>query len=242
MRRKTITQEQFDKLYKRHREQAGLAGSRILQLTDTIVRNVVMDGLDLSNARFTNCSFESVQFPNVDMSYSSFYACQLTDCIFDYTKAFSTTFNKSVIANCEIENSAFTKSTFVKARLSNANTYQTGFKECNFVEAKIRNCDFLWSLFSDCTWLNAIFEFRSLEFCNTTIVGGDLPYASCTWKGFGEQDRIITAIKQKTKVMFFCGCFSGDKKQLERYIERAQYYSYRASRRKAMEFLLSCLQ
>ena len=68
-----------------------------------------------------------------------------------------------------------------------------------------------------------------------------LQLADCSWYQHGECGRKLTAVRIKKNIQFFCGCFKGDESELRQYIAKGKE-EYRASRTKAMEFLLSCFE
>ena len=65
-------------------------------------------------------------------------------------------------------------------------------------------------------------------------------YASVTWHGHGERGRMLTGIKIDGGIRLFCGCFYGTEAELREYIAEG-VEKYRASRTKALEFVISCL-
>ena len=66
-------------------------------------------------------------------------------------------------------------------------------------------------------------------------------YAQCAWSGHGERGRMLTAAVIAGETRLFCGCFSGSPEDLRKHIADGKP-EYRASRTKALEFVLSCIE
>ena len=64
-------------------------------------------------------------------------------------------------------------------------------------------------------------------------------YAQCVWRDHGECGRQLTAVLINDEIIFYCGCFMGSARALIDYIIAGKK-KYRASRYKAMNFLISC--
>ena len=96
-------------------------------------------------------------------------------------------------------------------------------------------------------------DLRGANLSGTDLRGADLrganlsgalglEFASLSWNGHGERGRMLTAIKIADDIVFFCGCFQGTLQQLTNYITQQGEERYQASRTKAMNVLMSCLE
>ena len=65
-------------------------------------------------------------------------------------------------------------------------------------------------------------------------------YAACAWSGHGEKGRQLLAV-QLGEICLFCGCFAGSVSELRDYIATDEH-EYKASRTKALDFVLSCFE
>ena len=83
-------------------------------------------------------------------------------------------------------------------------------------------------------------EGANLEGANLAESRG-IKYASVTWHGHGECGRMLTGVVINGGVNLFCGCFRGPENDLRKYISSGEG-RYRASRTKALDFVLSCLE
>jgi len=63
-----------------------------------------------------------------------------------------------------------------------------------------------------------------------------IKYAFCCWDGHGECGRTLLAVKINEEDVYFCGCFTGSKEQLEKYIDEGED-KFKKSRLIAMEFV-----
>lgn len=68
-----------------------------------------------------------------------------------------------------------------------------------------------------------------------------LEYVQCSWFGHGECGRQLFAVRLDNEIIFYCGCFRGNARALIDYIIAGED-KYRASRYKAMDFLMSCFR
>lgn len=65
-------------------------------------------------------------------------------------------------------------------------------------------------------------------------------YAQLTFSGFGESNRLISLIEMNDELIFFCGCFNGNKERLKKYIEEGNEV-YKKSRTLAMDTLIALI-
>jgi len=78
----------------------------------------------------------------------------------------------------------------------------------------------------------------NLSWANLAQVRG-LRVADCQWSTHGECGRRLLAVDLPTGLHFYCGCFNGDETTLRSFIKGGDP-TLKASRLKAMDFLLSC--
>jgi hypothetical protein len=68
-----------------------------------------------------------------------------------------------------------------------------------------------------------------------------IQYADVVWHAHGERGRRLLAVKIDSELVFFCGCFKGGEGDWRDFIEKGEE-EYKATRLKALEFLLSCFE
>ena len=66
-------------------------------------------------------------------------------------------------------------------------------------------------------------------------------WAVCGWSEHGECGRQLLGVIVQKEIVFYCGCFMGPEKELRTYIKEGDAV-HKESRRKAMNFVLSCLK
>ncbi len=87
---------------------------------------------------------------------------------------------------------------------------------------------------------------RGANLSGANLSGADLSesvgvkYAQCSWTGHGERGRQLLAVTINGEIRLFCGCFSGTPEELAEYIQNGAD-EHRASRTKAMDFVMSCM-
>lgn len=65
--------------------------------------------------------------------------------------------------------------------------------------------------------------------------------AACHWSGHGEQGRMVNAVELPSGIQFYCGCFSGNEKELREYITNGDP-NLIGSRTRTLDFLLGCFR
>ena len=81
--------------------------------------------------------------------------------------------------------------------------------------------------------------------CGANLCGANLPmsrglkFAQVSWSGHGECGRQLSAVEFPDGLRLFCGCFQGTPQELADYIANGAE-EHKASRTKAMNFILSC--
>lgn len=60
-------------------------------------------------------------------------------------------------------------------------------------------------------------------------------WSSCGFNNHGEMGRVENAVVNDNEIIFYCGCFIGNKKQLQNYINNGDE-NFKKSRRIAMNF------
>ena len=114
--------------------------------------------------------------------------------------------------------------------LRGSNLSGSDLSGCNLSGCNLKWSNLSWSNLSGC----------NLSGCNLAGSIG-LPFADCAWSGHGERGRRLLGVVIGGEVRLFCGCFRGTKAELREYIANGSE-SLRASRTKALDFVLSCLE
>ena len=88
-------------------------------------------------------------------------------------------------------------------------------------------------------------DLRSADLRSANLCGANLPmsrglkFAQVSWSGHGECGRQMSAVELPDGLRLFCGCFQGTPQELADYIANGAE-EHKASRTKAMNFILSC--
>ena len=144
----------------------------------------------------------------------------------------------------------------IGADLSNANLRWADLRWADLCSADLRRANLRWAnlcranlKFANLSSADLIgADLSSADFSGADLRGADLRWAdlsesrgvrhvSCSWNNHGECGRTLTAILIDNEMKFFCGCFSGTQKDLEKYIDCGEE-RYRVSRTTAMRFCL----
>jgi len=142
------------------------------------------------------------------------------------------------------------------ADLSGANLRGADLHDANLRGANLRGADLRGAYLRGANLSGANLrdaDLRGANLSGTDLRGADLrganlsgalglEFASLSWNGHGERGRMLTAIKIADDIVFFCGCFQGTLQQLTNYITQQGEERYQASRTKAMNVLMSCLE
>ena len=106
-------------------------------------------------------------------------------------------------------------------------------RKANLAGANLTGANLTWSILMGANLAEA-----DLPGSNISQVIG-IPVAACHWTGHGEQGRLLNAIELPSGLHFYCGCFSGNEKELREYITNGDP-NLIGSRTRALDFLLGC--
>ena len=122
--------------------------------------------------------------------------------------------------------------------------YKDGGKRADLRNADLRGADLRNADLRGADLRNA--DLRGVTLSGADLSGADLSgstgvkYAACAWSGHGEKGRQLLAV-QLGEICLFCGCFAGSVSELRDYIATDEH-EYKASRTKALDFVLSCFE
>ena len=111
-------------------------------------------------------------------------------------------------------------------------------------DADLRYADLIGADLSGADLIGADLRYADLRYANLSgadLSGADgVKYAQLTFSGFGESNRLISLIEMDDELIFFCGCFNGNKERLKKYIEEGKEV-YKKSRTLAMDTLITLI-
>ena len=126
------------------------------------------------------------------------------------------------------------------ANLSDADLSWTQLKSSNLRGADLRGADLRgadlsWSTFSDA-------DLRGVNLSDANLMGArGIKCAACHWPDHGECGRQLLGVIINGEICLFCGCFTGDKEELVRFIANGKE-QHKKSRTLAMEFVCARLE
>ena len=107
------------------------------------------------------------------------------------------------------------------------------------IDADLSDADLRSADLSDADLSGAILNGANLRGADLSGADG-VKYAQLTFSGFGESNRLISLIEIDDELIFFCGCFNGNKERLKKYIEEGKEV-YKKSRTLAMDTLITLI-
>ena len=136
----------------------------------------------------------------------------------------------------------------VRADLCGANLYGADLCGADLYGANLRSADLRSADLCGANLCGADLrsaDLRSANLCGANLCGANLPmsrglkFAQVSWSGHGECGRQLSAVELPDGLRLFCGCFQGTPQELADYIANGAE-EHKASRTKAMNFILSC--
>lgn len=113
---------------------------------------------------------------------------------------------------------SLTEANLTGANLTGANLRGANLRRANLTEADLMGANLTEADLSEVTGIRV---------------------ASIHWTGHGERGRMVNAVELPSGLQFYCGCFSGNEKELRGYITNDDP-NLIGSRTRALDFLLGC--
>ena len=120
------------------------------------------------------------------------------------------------------------------ANLHGSNLRNTDLKMADLSEANLIYTNLMWANLEEANLTGV-----QLAGAHVDILLG-INYAVCSFRGHGECGRQLLAVEINSEVMLFCGCFSGNEKELRDYIESGDE-NFKESRLLALETVLKLI-
>lgn len=233
-----------------------------IDLTKAVIKDVTFRGF-ITGFYGLGITFNNVRFENVDLTNSTFTDCSFTNCTFHIC-----CFNCTMV-RCKILNSSFIQSRMNDSSINDCSFRTCDFSTFNFYRSYLYDVLFRDSTFDDIMTSVSIIEnlrlrnstiksahlsytmFRSCYFRENTIksikafsessfsrcIG--IKYASCSFDSHGECGRILNVLEINKELIFSCGCFLGNKKDLLAYIKN-DHTSYKVYRTRKLALKTVC--
>ncbi len=132
-------------------------------------------GIDLTERRFENCTFDGCNFSHSDFANTAFVDCRFYNCNFSMARMRNTSLREVKFRNCkllglnfnecncsqlvvEFEDCIINMASFLKLKLCN-----TRFRNCCLKEVDFTGTDLSSSVFDNCDFTKAVFERTVLE-------------------------------------------------------------------------------
>ena len=126
----------------------------------------------------------------------------------------------------------------VRADLRGANLCGANLYGADLCGADLRSADLCGANLCGANLYGADLYGADLRSANLPMSRG-LKFAQVSWSGHGECGRQLSAVEFPDGLRLFCGCFQGTPQELADYIANGAE-EHKASRTKAMNFILSC--
>lgn len=136
-----------------------------------------------------------------------------------------------------------TEANLTGADLTGANLTRVNLRKANLAGTNLAWCNLTGANLAGANLMGADLTGADLTGCNLTgcnlseVTG--IRVASVHWTGHGERGRMVNAVELPSGINFYCGCFSGDEKELREYITNGDPNLIK-SRTRALDFLLGC--
>lgn len=160
----------------------------------------VFEGLDLSLAVLTNCSFHGGYFAGADLSNA-----RVSNCRFERSSLNNANLKFATFRDC-----SFDGATFASARMTQARFTNCTFRRCFFAGAAMRRV-----MFEDC----CLAEVADLQHASVSWSGhGE------------QGRQLTAIITPQDETVYHCGCFHGSRKELLEFIHKEEEDEHHLSR------------
>jgi hypothetical protein len=174
---------------------------------------------------FRGADLEGADLMGANLRYANLWGADLRDAVLRDANLMDADLRKADLRGADLEG----------ANLLDANLWGADLRDAYLRGAYLKGADLM-----DANLQCANLQRANLEGANLSQSIG-IQYADVVWHAHGERGRRLLAVKIDSELVFFCGCFRGDEGDLRDYIEKGPE-EYKASRLKALEFLLSCFE
>lgn len=173
-----------------------------------------LEGVDLSEAQLRNASLRFADLKGANLKLADLKRSDIHDADLSYVNL------RGADLRCANLHGSNLRNTYLKmADLSAANLIYTNLMCANLEGANLTEVQLAGAHVDRLSGIN---------------------YAVCGFTGHGEMGRQLLAVEINSEVMLFCGCFSGNEKELRDYIESGDE-NYKESRLLALETVLKLI-
>ena len=153
--KRTITQEELNRLLKEHREQQEEGNYETLDLSNCIFNGVRFSGkligINLMGSELNGCIFENVEMEDSYLSKAEFVDSAFSDCTF-----YNTMFQETEMGYCEIEYTVYTDCVFSKSAIVACEMQSSGMNGCYLGEAVVSDTKFADTVINKCSGMESI--------------------------------------------------------------------------------------
>ncbi len=153
--KRTITQEELNRLLKEHREQQEEGNYETLDLSNCIFNGVrfsgKLSGINLMGSELNGCIFENVEMEDSYLSKAEFVDSAFSDCTF-----YNTMFQETEMGYCEIEYTVYTDCVFSKSAIVACEMQSSGMNGCYLGEAVVSDTKFADTVINKCSGMESI--------------------------------------------------------------------------------------
>lgn len=153
--KRTITQEELNRLLKEHREQQEAGNYETLDLSNCIFNEIrftgKLSGINLMGSELNGCIFENVEMEDSYLSKAEFVDSAFSDCTF-----YNTMFQETEMGYCEIEYTVYTDCVFSKSAIVACEMQSSGMNGCYLGEAVVSDTKFADTVINKCSGMESI--------------------------------------------------------------------------------------
>lgn len=153
--KRTITQEELNRLLKEHRERQEAGNYETLDLSNCIFNRVrfsgKLSGISLMGSELNDCTFENVEMEDSYLYKAEFMNTLFSDCTFDHT-----IFRSAEMGYCEMEYTMYTDCVFAESAIVACEMQSSGMNECFLEKAIVSDTKFTDTIINKCNGMEFI--------------------------------------------------------------------------------------
>ncbi len=153
--KRTITQEELNRLLREHRERQEAGNYETLDLSNCIFNEVhfsgKLSGINLMGSELNGCTFENAEMEDSYLSKAEFVDSAFSDCTF-----YNTMFQETEMGYCEMEYTVYTDCVFSKSAIVACEMQSSGMNGCYLGEAVVSDTKFADTVINKCSGTETI--------------------------------------------------------------------------------------
>jgi len=190
---------------------------------------------------FSKEDLNAVSAYKMDLTKKKFGNAILRNARFDRCNATQTNYAGADLNNFSGDSANFTGASFEEANLNDATLDHANCTNALFDSANLRRACFRYANLEGACFANANLELTNFTGATHGELGTYVSHASLLFSEHGEYGRMMNGFKYTNGYRLWCGCFSGDFKALDEYIELRSYVSSQGHLAKTRKVARDCM-